>query len=607
MASEAQSQSVLKIIKNAQKRQDNSYTFTLAPQIVEQLRKSPAVTYVTDPIDNTFVRYPTVLAQQIMSNPTLLTSVQHFFKDNSASTFTFTTPPESSTNKNPEFIYSLSRYDIVSVLESLCMQDEATTEQQSILQSFKDLTSADKLLKDFSDQTYTVNIDGANLTFSCKDLISTLTLYAHDLKDISPEKASSLDTRQHFYALTRFIKDENIFKNYFLGRQVENAFEQIASSKQVDITAFNKIVETKNDYLEQTNLSPELVAEVYRGMPDDLSKLEQAQFVYIKLCKILTYDQTYFACGQKGPLAQAHKSISYIPNITPQNNGAVCYEFGAIYSKFLSDLNINHELVFRNTMQLADPYGHKHCYVSFRADEYLVSADPTRSLARSDMASVKFGMMPKNMHLKNTNELTKNSFNSSLFKVYNLVQSLYEDSSQQDSSFTSALESYEGETNPFTALNTTDKFNLILDLLGQCNEAPMEVMSYAYFLSDAILNSKDLEHFNISEIRHTPVIDDCLQEQVAELGLILSMENSHLNPNAENFCASEDNLSNSEICNSKGYTRAYYSPSTGLKPLNDLQMHDMFTTGEFSYIRPSSFSIPGGPDATMQYVLNTEQ
>ena len=286
----------------------------------------------------------------------------------------------------------------------------------------------------------------------------------------------------------------------------------------------------------------------------------------------------------------------------------MCYEFSAIYSKFLSALDINHEIKFNNSVnKVAEPYGHKHSYVTFRIGDYLISADPTRTIARSDMSRLKFGMAPQYFHLKNVNESTRDTFITSLNKMTELVQNIYEPSSKQDMDFLSALNTYDQLSSTIRATSTPEKFNLIVGLIGQCNQSPMDILSYTYFLNDAILDIKEQSHFNISHVRHTPIIDGNLQTDIAELGLVLSMGNSIMNPEAEDLIQETENSPELMLSDPKGYVRAYYSSSTGLQPLSDGQMHAMFESGEFSYIRPMAMPIPGGPISSTQYVLNTEQ
>ena len=49
------------------------------------------------------------------------------------------------------------------------------------------------------------------------------------------------------------------------------------------------------------------------------------------MCKLLTYDDEYFAVNQKGPATEKHKDVNYVSNINLTNNRVVCFEFNLIY------------------------------------------------------------------------------------------------------------------------------------------------------------------------------------------------------------------------------------------------------------------------------------
>lgn len=593
------------IIESAQVRQQAKYSYVLTSEQTQQITSTQESIYVSNPLSDKFKTYPLPLAQIITSTPQVFEQLQNFFNDKNASNFVFVSPQASSNNEQDGTTYTFSRYDVVSLLQSYSMRDDATKEQEDCYNALASLVSTEKLIEDFARKKYTINIDGQNATFKCSDLISILTASPEALASIPPKVAAATNTRQQFYALSHLVKDSNIFENYFLGRETETTFKSIRNSEYVDIEAFNKLLKVQNDYLDRTQISPELTAQVLKGMPADLSKLEQAQFVYIVLCKTLSYDQTYFAAGQKGPLAQKHKDISYLPNVSPQNNESVCYEFSAIYSKMLSDLNINNELVFAKTKKDSpNPYGHRHSYVRFRADEYLVTADPTRLLSASDLARVKLGMLPENLHLKNNNAQTAENFNASLCKINEIVQNIHSQDNNSDATYSDTMRAYEA-LNGTPNFTTKEKFDFFLETLSQSNLPAMEVLSYAYFLSEAVFSGEELQNFNISQIRHTPNFTAPVSEQTAELGLVVSMGNSAFAPSSTDGHLI-DELSDDYFVDTKGYTRAFYSSSTGLTDLNSQEMFVNFGTGKFSYIFAGSPPVPGGPHSTAEYVLNVE-
>ena len=572
------------------------YVYKLNTSQTKQMLESPRTIYVTSPITNDYVSHSDFVASEITKNSHFFEHVQQFFKDKSERKFVI------KTNTPIGKSVSLSKFEIVSILESLAMRDSATKQQISVYKSLKELVSQNVLLQDYKGKTHTVNIDGVDITFDCQDLITTLI----SPQEVLLQKIEQLETTGmasiYFYALTHFAKSQNLFEKYFFDRPTVNNYQDIQNSRYVDIQAINTLLETDNTYLNKTFISPELRQQIFKDMPEDLSQLEQAQYIYLKMCKLFTYDQAYFASGQSGPLASKHKDISYIANLTPQNNEAVCYEFSAIYSKLLTELNINNELVFVNkNNSLGDLYGHKHSYVRFRTNEFLVNADPFMELRRSDLTRVKLGMPTRNLHCKNLNKYTQQSFNNTLQRVYSLVNK----DSEQNSSFEEALLQYQSFVEP-TQLTFKEKFDFILQQLSNTNLPAMDVLSYVHFLYNKVLSGNQQESFVVSAIRHTPNDNfGNLDKNIAELGIIISVGNSALTPEIEQTNEDDTSLFATDfISDPKGYTRAYYSSSTGLQPLTTSQMFNYFNSGKFSYVHPLDTPVVGGPLSEPEFVLN---
>ena len=61
------------------------------------------------------------------------------------------------------------------------------------------------------------------------------------------------------------------------------------------------------------------------------------------MCKLLTYDEEFYAVNQKGPLTEKHETIDNLAKISRSNNKVVCYEFNAIYAYMLKKIGINYK------------------------------------------------------------------------------------------------------------------------------------------------------------------------------------------------------------------------------------------------------------------------
>ena len=86
---------------------------------------------------------------------------------------------------------------------------------------------------------------------------------------------------------------------------------------------------------KEIKIDSDLEKVIMDGFPYDASELEMAIYIYIKMCKVLTYDEEYYAVNQMGVATEKHRSTSHIALITPQNNQVVCFEFNIMAIFFL--------------------------------------------------------------------------------------------------------------------------------------------------------------------------------------------------------------------------------------------------------------------------------
>ena len=64
-------------------------------------------------------------------------------------------------------------------------------------------------------------------------------------------------------------------------------------------------------------MNTELLNALFLNIPNNLTKLEQAIFLYIKLCKILTYDEFFYTMNKDA--IKDHEDINNLKNITLEN------------------------------------------------------------------------------------------------------------------------------------------------------------------------------------------------------------------------------------------------------------------------------------------------
>ena len=89
-------------------------------------------------------------------------------------------------------------------------------------------------------------------------------------------------------------------------------------------------------------MNSELLNVLFSNMPNNLTKIEQAIFLYIKLCKLLNYDELFYTMEEDAIIY--HEDINNLNKINLTNNKVVCYEFNLLYAKLLDILGIKYQI-----------------------------------------------------------------------------------------------------------------------------------------------------------------------------------------------------------------------------------------------------------------------
>ena len=164
----------------------------------------------------------------------------------------------------------------------------------------------------------------------------------------------------------------------------------------------------------KANISYELRVAIFKDMPKDNSLLNIAIYIYIKLCKMLSYDEEFYATNQKGEIAAYHENIDRISEITPDNNIIVCYEFATIYMLLLQEVGIDAKVVRIDGNQTE--YGKKHTYVQFTIDDEIYFADSTLSVFTGDLFGAKLNLPIHGITFADGTPLDINVYNNQAYR-----------------------------------------------------------------------------------------------------------------------------------------------------------------------------------------------
>lgn len=390
-----------------------------------------------------------------------------------------------------------------------------------------DLISYGILKKQLQNKTIQAKVDGITYNIPANKIIEFLELDTKTLDDYinTPNRKGSISKEAFLYIVRRFIIREELMDNFIFPENIEKRITDIVNYEILDFESQNTYLSDENSLTSKTNLNPELIEAITKDIPANYSTLEKAIFIYIKMCKILSYNDEFFAAKQRGLAAEKHRMIDYIETISPQFPEVVCYEFNAIYAKMLHSLGINFQ---RECFSWKNKYGDGHENLSFRVGKYIIEADSSRQILTGDLFNAKVGNSIKGLKCRNQNFDTYMDFDEILRKVYKDIKK------EDKSTFSEALKEYEELTNakqvhiPF---NT--RFDIFLEKIRTSSFNGLNIMSYILRLVNVLFTEEEREHYIDFEIirDNNPKDEDKI---VATCGIITMNEKGILKDEEHN-------------------------------------------------------------------------
>lgn len=465
-----------------------------------------------------------------------------------------------------------SKHTLVKAMEQLFKTGELSEKQYfDKYMILKKIISIDAFKDKYLESIYYVVIDKQEYAVPVKEFIDFLNLdndaYYTALKN-SNSIVAGLPIECFIYALVSFFKENNIIANYEIEEKMKYRIANLSRSVEVDIQALNRLNQTEDTLYEKININPELREAVLSNMPEDLSLLEKAIYIYIKMCQILTYDDEYYV-ESRANLTRDHFDIDYVQNITPKNNKAVCFEFNIIYARFLSELGINFKSNYYNSY--VENYGSAHVYLDFRIGKFLISADSAKTILQSDMTRAKTGLHLRRIECLNNNARTKQEFNDTLAKIYSMLLK-ERDNGQTEVTFDGLLSQYH-QIHDSVTIPLEEKLDILLNKVNDASLLGIDALSYILTLKDVIFNGYETNN-----------------------NIFYVVIRSKLNPvDMQNAMASAIFTINTLGIGEDRFANRYYYYTPG-QPLRELSKEDLeyyFSQGIFAYIETGSPAVPG--------------
>lgn len=393
---------------------------------------------------------------------------------------------------------------IIKSMEQLIKEGKLQLEENEYerYSKLKELSSFEKLLN--KGETYISAIEDEVYEIPERQLLEIMSLPDEEFKQVcSSKKIDGIPTKKFIYAAYNCIKDNGYQTKYVLPDEIIKRLDYKYLVNQIDIESINRLTKIGDELYKELDINKELEKEILDGMNDDFSTLEKAIFIYIKMCKLLSYDEEYYAVDQKGEATNKHRKIAYASTISPENNRVVCYEFNLIYAKLLSKLGINFESEYGNGRFMDEVYGGGHANLKFRDDKFIVLADSVTSIVQGDMARAKINSNLVGLTCVNKNEETKEEFEEIKNNVYRYIISLIKEKQESVQSYDELISEYEKLTKNKKPVSITDRLSVMLEKIKNTKTEGIDLLSYVLLLKKILFTKGELEKdINISIIRN---------------------------------------------------------------------------------------------------------
>ena len=404
--------------------------------------------------------------------------------------------------------YGLGRLKIINLLQKIDVSMFPAIKNR--YEELMDYVSFEKFREKTQNDNYEITIDGVDY----KTPVSLFYQYL-DINDVSLEVLVQNDKNNHLprflYTLNKFFEDNKIEEEYIISDEIKSRLEEIRSSKIVDIQFFNEYNETNNPLLAKINVNAELKDFILNGMDSNFTDLEKAIYIFIKMCKALTYDNEFFAVNQEGPLAEKHKTVDYIASISLLNNEVVCSEFNAIYAHMLHEFGINYKNFVSTVNGNGDHdedefdedfnrYGEGHLFLKFRCGKYLVKADSVTSILQGDLMQAKLNQPLRGLVCENVNKQSQKEFKTIVDKVYNYIaqreSKITKNEPQQVETFEDIVSQFVDMSDKVKPIDINDKIDILIKKVNSTRMVGIDAYSYLLQLRK-ILFSKEEQKDNI--------------------------------------------------------------------------------------------------------------
>ncbi len=145
----------------------------------------------------------------------------------------------------------------------------------------------------------------------------------------------------------------------------------------------------------------------------NLTDLEKAVYIYIRLCKGLSYDENVYLSNQSAESLTIHSDPKHISKINFEHNKVIFFELTQIFARFLDELGIKYSFQPLPSSS-ADS-------LLFSCGKFDVRIDSMGSVLGGDLARAKMNKTLINFQYASADQSNLAEFNSRVSKIYNHI------------------------------------------------------------------------------------------------------------------------------------------------------------------------------------------
>lgn len=327
------------------------------------------------------------------------------------------------------------------LLEKMCnfiLGDNVPKEEKNYLSKYFNTTMKDRLMNKYLDclfiKSKNVSIDPEDVSNTLfynpringvplKDLNDSKVLMSYEeIKDILIGKEKIKDSTTAVI-IKHIFEEESFFTGPWITDYVNVLKEKVITPEianiesdyltEWDINKINTLKQSEKKYSYEAN--EEFIEEIVSSIPRELTILEKTIYVYSKLCRVLSYDSTFFMNNKTEDMLNPNLMNTF----DSDNNYVVCHSFAYIFASILRKLGVE---TIREKMTIINEKFLGHSNITYMVDENVIFADSTREVIGGDLEIHKFTNELHGIRCELYSKAKQDEFRHAKDKVLRIIQ-----------------------------------------------------------------------------------------------------------------------------------------------------------------------------------------